>query len=69
MAAPIVYGQVEVYTTQGKPKLVVMLTPRVKIAVNKFDGNNAIYMHINSRNKAISLAYEEYEELCSMKDN
>jgi len=59
MAAPIVYGQIEVVTAQGKPKPTSTPSPRVKVDVNKFDVNNTVYVHINSRNKSVSLTWEE----------
>jgi len=69
MAAPVVYGQIEVVTAQGKPKLSSTLSPRVKVDINKFDVNNTVYVHINSRNKSVSLTWEEYEEVCGLKTN
>ncbi|OWF35837.1 hypothetical protein KP79_PYT23039 [Mizuhopecten yessoensis] len=67
METPIVYGQVEAQTVNGKHKLVTNLTPRVKVAVNRFEGNQGLYIHLNSRGKGISLSWEEYVDLCTLK--
>ena len=64
MAANIVYGQVEVQRVDGKAKLLMPLSTKVKLTANKFDQNNEVYVHINSRGKSISLSWVEYQDLC-----
>ncbi|XP_021354457.1 uncharacterized protein LOC110450967 [Mizuhopecten yessoensis] len=67
MATPIVYGQVDLHNANGKPKLVSQLSQRLKVTTNRFEGNNGLYVHINSREKSISISWEEYEDICSLK--
>ncbi|XP_021340436.1 uncharacterized protein LOC110441575 [Mizuhopecten yessoensis] len=67
METPIVYGQVEAQTVNGKHKLVTNLTPRVKVVVNRFEGNQGLYIHINARGKGISSSWEEYVDMCTLK--
>lgn len=63
------YGKVEVVHANGRPKLISHLSPRVKLAVNLFDGNNELYVHVTSRGKSISVNLEEFCDLCSIKCN
>lgn len=69
MAAPIVYGQVEIVSANGRPKLVCNLSPRVRLTANVFNGNNELYVHINSRNKSISVGWDEFMDLSSVRIN
>jgi len=68
MAAPIRYGEIQEATVNGKVKLMCHITPKVKMAVNRFDGNNEIYIHINSKQKSISLMLSDFEEVCAVYD-
>jgi len=38
------------------------------MTVNRFDGNNEIYVHINSKQKSISMMLSDFEEVCGMYD-
>ena len=69
MAAPIVYGQVEVQRIDGKVKLLMPLSTKAKLTINKFEQNNEVCMHINFRAKSVSMSWAEYEDLCAAKVN
>jgi len=68
MAAPIPYGEIQVATVNGKVKLMCNITPRVKIAVNTFDINKEIYVHLNAKSKSVSMMLSDFEEVCGFFD-
>lgn len=69
MATPIVYGRVESVYANGKAKLTCDISTKTKITVNRFDKNNELYIHINSRGKSISLAWAEFCDLYDVKSS
>jgi len=68
MAAPIRYGEVQPVTVNGKPKLTCHITPNVKMSANKFDKNNEIYVHLNVKQKSVSMMLSDFEEICNVYD-
>lgn len=63
MALQIIYGNIELSKVNGKPKLGCQLNPKMKLVVNKFDGNGLVYVHLNSRQKSLSVTLDEFQEL------
>jgi len=38
------------------------------MAVNWFDGNNEIYVHLNCKQKSVSMMLSDFEEVCGVYD-
>ena len=56
----------EVRFFNNKPKLYIDVTDNFNVVVNKFDGNNGFYTHLNRKGKAISIPFDHLEELISV---
>lgn len=57
----------KVHSKDGNKKLVCKIPPNITVGVNVFLANGQTYVHVGYKSKTLSLLYDDFVELCSMR--